>query len=110
MVWIGVACLTEPTDHETLLSFYRLIRPAGPGWKRFRAETGITGAADSMPTALLSWGAGCAFVYASLFGTGSFLYGRTLQGGCWVAVWLASGFGLVRLLPRLWAAAADARA
>ena len=108
VVWISVAWLTQPTDHETLLSFYRLIRPAGPGWKRFRIETGIGGAGDGIPMALLGWVAGCAFVYASLFGAGSFLYGRTLQGGCWTAVWLASGFVLLKLLPRLWAGARDA--
>ena len=108
VVWISVAWLTQPTDHKTLLSFYRLIRPAGPGWKRFRIETGIGGAGDGIPMALLGWVAGCAFVYASLFGAGSFLYGRTLQGGCWTAVWLASGFVLLKLLPRLWAGARDA--
>jgi len=108
VVWIGVAYLTQPTDHRTLLSFCRLIRPAGPGWKRFRIEAGITASGDSMPMALLGWVAGCAFVYASLFGAGSFLYGRTLQGACWVAVWLASGFGLLKLLPHLWAGAKEA--
>jgi SSS family solute:Na+ symporter len=108
VVWISVAYLTQPTDPKTLLSFYRLIRPAGPGWKRFRIETGITGSGDGMPMALLGWVAGCAFVYASLFGAGSFLYGRTLQGAWWVTVWLASGFGLLKLLPRLWAGARGA--
>jgi solute:Na+ symporter, SSS family len=102
VVWIGVACLTAPTDHQTLVSFYRLLQPAGPGWKRFRAEAGVGGSPDSVPMALLGWVAGCAFVYASLFGTGSFLYGRTTQGVVWTLVWLASGMGLLKLLPRLW--------
>jgi SSS family solute:Na+ symporter len=104
-VWIGVAYLTAPTDHQTLVSFYRLLRPAGPGWKRFRAETGVEGSPDSAPMALLGWVVGCAFVYASLFGAGSYLYGRTTQGAVWTLIWLASGIGLLRLLPRLWAGA-----
>ena len=52
------------------------------------------------PRALLGWTLGCAFTYAALFGTGSFLYGHTEQGALWLAVFVASGFGLVRLLPR----------
>jgi hypothetical protein len=54
---------------------------------------------------LLGWTLGCAFVYAALFGTGSFLYGRTAQGLVWLAVFLTSGAGLARLLPQLWAGA-----
>jgi Na+/proline symporter len=104
VVWISVACLTQPTDHKTLLSFYRLIRPAGPGWKRFRIETGIAGSGDGVPMA--PWVPG-AFVYASLFGTGSFRTGGPSRAR-WIAVWMASGFVLLKLLPRLWAGARDA--
>jgi len=41
-------------------------------------------------------------VYAALFGTGSFLYGRNAQALVWLVVFVVSGAGLVRLLPRLW--------
>ena len=33
-VWLATAFFTAPTDRGKLLSFYRLVRPAGPGWKR----------------------------------------------------------------------------
>jgi SSS family solute:Na+ symporter len=101
-IWIGVTLLTAPTDRGTLAKFYALARPAGPGWRTIRAETGAPASPDSLPQALLGWVLGCLFVYAALFGTGSFLYGRTSQGVMWLVVFLVSGVSLARLLPRLW--------
>ena len=105
VVWISVAYLTPPTDHATLVAFYRLVRPAGPGWSRVHAEAGVGPSPDSVAHALLGWVLGCLFVYAALFGAGSFLYGNMQQGAIWSVVLVASGVGLVRLLPRIWRAA-----
>jgi len=105
IAWVATALLTAPTERARLLEFYRLVRPAGPGWRAIRAETGLAAAPDSLPQALLAWGLGLAFVYAALFGTGSFLYGETGPALLWLAVFLVSGGGLLRLLPRLWRSA-----
>jgi hypothetical protein len=51
---------------------------------------------------LLGWTLGCAFVYAALFGTGSFLYGKTAQGFFWSLILVVSLVGLSRVLPRIW--------
>lgn len=102
VVWVAVAYLTPPTDRTTLLSFYKLVRPAGPGWESIRQEAGLPPSPDSLPHSLLGWVCGCAFIYAALFGTGSALYGRTPQAILWAAVFLVSGFGLLRLVPRMW--------
>jgi Na+/proline symporter len=104
VVWVAVTYLTAPTDHATLVKFYRLVRPAGPGWDAIRAESGVTASPDSLPQSLLGWVLGCTLVYSALFGTGSFLYGRTPQGLLWVAVFVLSAVGLIRLFPRLWPA------
>ena len=105
VVWVMTAYLTQPTDRATLLSFYRLVRPAGPGWASVRAEAGVAASPDSLAQSLLGWVLGCVFVYAALFGAGSFLYGRTGPGLVWLAAFLVSGFGLLRLVPKLWAGA-----
>ena len=102
IIWVATAFLTPPTDRETLLAFYRKVRPAGPGWREIRAASGVTAAPDSLPQALLGWVLGCTFIYAALFGTGSFLYGRTAQGVFCLACFVIAGGGLVRLVPRLW--------
>ena len=45
---------------------------------------------------------GCLLVYSALFGTGSFIYGRTAQGPVWLAAFVVSTAGLAWLLPRMW--------
>ena len=107
IVWVAVTLMTKPTSRETLVSFYTLVRPAGPGWKSIRAETGLAASPDSLPMSLLGWGLGCTFVYAALFGAGSFLYGKTSQGAVWLVLFVLSGVGLLLILPRLWRGAAD---
>jgi SSS family solute:Na+ symporter len=102
VIWVAVTYLTRPTARDTLVAFYRLVRPSGPGWAGIRAEAGVAASPDSLPNAILGWVLGCVFVYAALFGTGSFLYGRTGPGLMWLAAFIFSGAGLARLLPRLW--------
>ncbi len=106
LVWITTALLTEPTEHAQLVAFFRLVRPAGPGWRHVQADAGVGPSLDSLPQALLGWVLGIAFVYAALFGTGSFLYGRTPQALVWLGVFVVSGGGLLWLVPRLWGSSA----
>ena len=70
-----------------------------------RAEAGVEASPDSLAQSLLGWVLGCAFVYAALFGAGSFLYGRTAQGMMWLVVFVVSGVWLLRLVRTLWAGA-----
>jgi solute:Na+ symporter, SSS family len=102
VIWVATALITRPTARETLVAFYRLVRPAGPGWRSVQAEAGVPPSPDSLSQSLLAWVLGCAFVYAALFGVGSALYGRTPQAAVWGAVFLVSGAGLWRILPRMW--------
>jgi solute:Na+ symporter, SSS family len=102
VAWIAVTYLTRPTDRGTLVAFYRLVRPAGPGWGPVRAEAGTGPSPDSLPQNLLGWVLGCLVVYAALFGAGSFLYGRTGLGLAWLVVFVLAGGGLLYLVPRLW--------
>jgi Na+/proline symporter len=102
LVWVASAYLLPGTDEGKLDSFYRLVRPAGPGWAHVRQRTGLPASHDSLAMSLLGWVLGCAFVYAALFGSGSFLYGLRTQGFVWLAVLAVSGVGLARILPRIW--------
>ncbi|HSE46548.1 MAG TPA: Na+:solute symporter, partial [Gemmatimonadales bacterium] len=102
VVWIATTFLTEPTERRRLLDFYRLVRPAGPGWNEVRAEAGVGPSPDSLPQALLGWVLGIGFVYSALFGTGSFLYGRTTLGLFWLVIFSVTAVGLWRVVPRMW--------
>jgi len=102
LVWITVTLATAPADRSRLLEFYRLVRPSGPGWESIRRESGLPPSTDSMTNSVLGWVLGCLFVYSALFGTGSYIYGRTGQALVLTVVFLVSGAGLWRLLPRMW--------
>jgi SSS family solute:Na+ symporter len=105
VIWVATAYLTSPTPRETLVAFYRLVRPAGPGWASVRAEAGVAASPDSLAHSFLGWVLGCLFVYSALFGAGSFLYGRTGPGLVWLVVFLVSGGWLLRLVRTMWVGA-----
>ncbi len=102
LAWITTAIVTRPEPQETLERFYRQVRPAGPGWRKLREETGLPPSPDSLPQAFLAWTLGCLAVYGALFGTGSWLYGHTTTAVFWTAVTVITTAWLVRLVPRLW--------
>jgi Na+/proline symporter len=83
--WIAVMFLTTPTDNEKLLSFYRLARPGGPGWKKIAdlaRDSGEPfdddGKAWQVPLGILCMISGSLLVFSTLFATGYWIYGYTL--------------------------------
>jgi Na+/proline symporter len=102
VVWIAATYLTAPTERATLVKFYRLVRPPGRGWDSVRSEAGVGSSPDSVAQSLLGWVLGCLVIYSALFGSGSFLYGRTTQGVVWTVVFVGTGIALVRLIRGLW--------
>jgi Na+/proline symporter len=110
--WVLTAFLAPPTDRATLIAFYRKVRPFGPGWRVVREEAGISDAEEAVrheniPLALLGWTAGCTVVWSSLFAVGTILYGRYLQAGILLAVFISSGLVLLRVINTLWGNGAE---
>ena len=104
VVWVATAFVGPTEDRATLVRFFSLVRPSGPGWKSIAGEAGLTPAPDGIARALLGWVMGCAFVYAALFGTGSFLYGHLPQFFAWLVVFVLSGAGVAWVLRGFWEA------
>jgi Na+/proline symporter len=102
VAWIVTALMTSPEPDETLVAFYRQVRPAGPGWARLRERTGLPPSPDSLPQAFLAWTLGCLAIYGALFGTGSWIYGHHGTALFWTVAALVSTAWLTRLVPRLW--------
>ena len=98
--WVAVTLVTYPADRATLQSFYDRIRPFGRGW-RAAVDVGLADTGDSMPAAFLCWFLGCMVVYAALFGTGFFIYGRPELGSFCAVLVVAAATGLFRTLPRV---------
>jgi SSS family solute:Na+ symporter len=80
VAWIAVTLLTRPTPDETLIAFYRRVRPGGPGWRRIAVAAGY--GPEPIPGGALSWTnwvAGVVSVYATLFGVGRLLFGGVAE-------------------------------
>lgn len=100
--WVAVTLATKPENEATLINFYKLVRPAGSLWGSIPAKAGVGASPDNISAQLLGWVLGCVFVYATLFGAGSALYGHTAQALFFGVVWVVSGAGLIRILNALW--------
>ena len=77
--WVTVTFLTRPTDMAVLQNFYATTRPGGPGWDPVVAgmpDPVDTGHDGQLPLRILAMLVGAVAVYATLFATGFFLYGR----------------------------------
>ena len=79
IAWVLVTLLTAPTDRKTLLNFYRIARPGGPGWLTVlkQADAGDAAGLDTrwdVPTGILCMFLSCVAVYSALLGTGCWIY------------------------------------
>jgi Na+/proline symporter len=102
VAWIVATLMTKPADERTLVAFYRLVRPAGPGWRPVARLAPDVRSPDNLTVALAGWVLGCLCVYAALFGTGSLLYGLRPQATVWIVAFVLSAYGLSRVLRVLW--------
>ena len=90
VVWIAATYLTRPTRAATLDAFYRRVRPGGPGWQSVARRNPDVEPDTGLGALALDWLAGVVLIYATLFGTGHLLLGRTLQGTVSVCIALAA--------------------
>jgi SSS family solute:Na+ symporter len=107
VVWVLTAFLGPKTDPQTLIKFYKKVRPFGPGWEPVRKEAGISKAeakstGDNFPVALVGWVSGSLTIWSALFAVGNFLYGRMTYAFILLAVFIVSGTALLRVINRLW--------
>jgi len=80
IAWLAVTAMTAPEPAETLVAFYRRVRPHGPGWAPVAAAAGLPPASASLGGELLNALLGCVLVYASLFGVGEILLRSATRG------------------------------
>jgi hypothetical protein len=108
VVWIVVTLITPPSDYQTLIRFYKLIKPYPYGWKPIIEEglaNGDLKATDVYP-GKLSMELACMFagvfmVYGALFGTGFWIYGDFKNAIIATGVALLSGYYIIRTWPKI---------
>ena len=99
IIWVSVTYLTQPESDTVLDSFYKRVRPGGPGWAHVSARLGF--GREQIPGGALAWTnwiAGIVAVYASLFGLGKIIFGEITPGVVMLVIaglafaWIARSF------------------
>jgi Na+/proline symporter len=101
-IWVAATLLTAPTDRQTLQGFYRIVRPAGPGWAEIREVCGGLAPADDLRAATVGTLAATLAIYSALFGTGHWLMGHTTAAAMSAVLFAGSAFVTFRAIVRLW--------
>jgi Na+/proline symporter len=76
VVWIAVTFLTRPETKDTLVNFYRRVRPGRAGWRPVSEMAPEVVSAGGGWFDALDWICGCALIYGALFGVGKLLLGE----------------------------------
>jgi len=108
IVWVVATYLTPGTDDKTLRNFYRLIKPAGPGWQMVIAKASqdndpIDDISHKGELALeiLSMVIGCFTVYGALFAVGYWIYHEPIPATIWTLITAAGSLFLFRIWGKL---------
>ena len=103
LIWIITTFITKPETDETLMKFYKKIRPGGPGWKKITNNmenySENQEEKNALPQGILAMLVGCCLIYSCLFATGYWIYGETTSALIATTSALVSAF----ILSKLWA-------
>lgn len=102
--WVTVTFFTRPTDTPTLVKFYRLIKPGGPGWKNFLSRannegydtTDLKETGWDVPAGLLCVFLGCIAIWGALFAIGSWIYSNPTAAILCSIASVSASFGLFK--------------
>jgi SSS family solute:Na+ symporter len=106
--WLIVTLLTRPVSDEKLRSFYRLVRPGGPGWNVVLRKAQASGdpitetaTPGDLPRGILCMVVGCLSVYSTIFAVGFYLYGQVMYGALFTVITAAGVIFLVSIWGKL---------
>jgi Na+/proline symporter len=105
--WVITAFAGPQNDRATLISFFRKVRPFGPGWRGVRQEAGVSNdeasaTHENIPLALAGWVSGCTVIWSALFAVGNYLYGRMNYALVLTGVFAMGALVLFAVINRLW--------
>ncbi|WP_372637743.1 sodium:solute symporter family protein [Fodinibius sp.] len=107
--WVSVTYMVRPTSQKTLLHFYEVARPGGPGWQRVldiaeqagREVQVYKDEAWRVPQGIFCMVLGSVAVYGALFATGYWIYGRWILAGFITIVAVAASVMLFKAWRKL---------
>jgi solute:Na+ symporter, SSS family len=100
VVWVVVTIMTSPEPIETLVAFYRRVRPEGPGWTGIaaRADLSASHAQGRLYLQVVNWILGVALIYGTLFGIGKLIFKEWVAGFAFLLVAVVAGVLISRSL------------
>lgn len=108
VAWLATTFFSRPENYETLLNFYRVTHPGGPGWKALvdiaklkKDKLPDEGRKWDVPNGLLSVLIGSVGIYSALFAIGSFVYGQLWFGVVLSVVFVVAVFLLLKLWSKM---------
>jgi SSS family solute:Na+ symporter len=99
-VWVLVTLLTPPEKMDTLIAFYRRVRPDARGWQPVASLVPEVAPEGGLAQNLLAWLAGCMFVYSALLAVGKICLLQWKTGFVWFIVAVNCGAFVLRALTR----------
>ncbi|MCA9213407.1 MAG: Na+:solute symporter [Planctomycetales bacterium] len=81
VTWLVATFLTKPTSDETLIEFYRKVRPGGWGWSRIAKQASDVRADRNVSLSFMAAIFGAGIVYFTLPAVGAFIFKRYDDGG-----------------------------
>lgn len=107
IVWLVVTFITQPISTETLIGYFKKVRPSKLGWNRIIEEINKSDEGSTIDTEfttktppIINWIVGVIFIYSLLFGIGKFILGFTNIGLLYLFIAIISGFIMYLNLPR----------
>ncbi len=100
LVWLAVTLMTAPEHGETLVRFYKKVRPQITGWKPVAKIAGDETVTRDLGRNLISWLLGCVMVYTMLACIGALCFGRYSSAGIFGAVAVVSALAISRSMPK----------
>jgi solute:Na+ symporter, SSS family len=97
-VWMLITLLTPAEPDDTLVKFYRRVRPNVSGWKPIAAIVKDLSPTKDLGRNLVDWIIGCSMVYAALFGVGKFCILEFWQGSLFAALSISCAAFIYRSL------------
>jgi SSS family solute:Na+ symporter len=96
VIWIIVMLVTPPESDVTLDSFYRRVRPGGPGWQRQRLRTGVR-PLQNLTLEVQRVLASLLLLFGAMFAVGGFLLLQSLTGWLSLIIAVLGGYWLRQL-------------
>ena len=101
VTWFAVTLLTPAENNDTLLAFYRKVRPGGPGWRPIAEQAPNARSNDSLGLSILAAIVAAGIVYFTIPGVGSLIFGDYATATMCLASAVACGIVVKLLLDRI---------